>query len=110
MSKGYEWLSINEAFSKESELRLERNINDYCSYGVKPLDEALVCIMPNDLVVIGADSAVGKSELCLQIARHNLHKNKRVALYHLEGGWQEAITRMKWKDICEEYYRTKSKH
>ena len=104
MSNNYEWLTINQAFTKESELREDRNVSDFCSYGIVPLDEAQVCIMPNELVVIGADSAVGKTELCLQIARHNLHQGKRVALYHLEGGWLEAVSRMKWKDICLEYY------
>src|SRR3990167_3863872 len=106
-SYAYEWLSAYEAVKKEYEIRVSRDINKLCTYGIVPLDESLVCIVPNELVVIGANSAVGKTELALQIARHNLHRKKKIAFYHLEGGWLEAISRMKFKDICEIFYRDK---
>src|SRR3990167_1724226 len=98
------FLSWQDCFKKESEYRLNIDIGKLCSYGIKPLDDALVCINKGELVVIGADSGVGKTEAAIQIASHNARLGKKVALYHLEGGYLEAISRMKWRDISQEYY------
>ena len=75
-----------------------------CVFGIKPLDEALISLDKNDLVVIGADSGGGKSEVALRMARVNAKMGRRVALYSLEGGSIQAMRRMKWQDICENYY------
>lgn len=101
------WL---ECFNEESEVRSKIDPNDLCTYGIKCLDDALTCILPNDLVVIGADSGVGKSELGLGIARTNAKRGKRVALFFLEGGHLEAIARMKWCDICDLYFQEYKQH
>lgn len=99
-----DFLSWQDAFKKEAEYRLDTDVSKLCSYGIKPLDDALICINKGELVVIGADSGVGKTEIAIQIASHNAKLGKKVALYHLEGGFREAISRMKWRDICQEYY------
>ena len=99
------FLTWQEAFRKESENRLDTDISKLCTYGIKPLDDALFCINKGELVVIGADSGIGKTEIAIHIASHNAKQGKKVALYHLEGGYREAIARMKWKDICQEFYR-----
>jgi len=96
--------SWKECFKEESETRLDTDINKLCCYGIKPLDDSLGCIRKNELVVIGADSGTGKSELIISIARINAKKGKKVALYYLEGGHLEAMARMKWRDIADEYY------
>lgn len=98
------FLSWQDGFKKESEARLDIDIKKLCTYGIKPLDDALICINKGELVVIGADSGIGKTEVAIQIASNNAKNGKKVALYHLEGGAVEAIARMKWKDICQEYY------
>jgi len=98
------FLSWQECFKKESEYRLDTDLKKLCSYGIKPLDDALICINKGELVIIGADSGVGKTEIAIQIASHNAKRGKKVALYHLEGGYREAISRMKWRDISQEYY------
>lgn len=103
------FLTWKECFQKESESRLNTDLKNLCSYGIKPLDDALICINKGELVVIGADSGVGKTEIAIQIASHNAKLGKKVALYHLEGGYQEAIARMKWRDISQEYYLNHSK-
>lgn len=97
--------SWKEAFHEENIDRLNTNADDLCTYGITPLDDALFRIARNELVVIGADSGVGKSEMGLSIARHNAKNGKRVAVYYLEGGHKEAIARIKWRDIADEYYR-----
>ncbi len=99
-----EWLEFDEAFRREAEQRRDINSDKLCTYGITPLDDALVAIANNELVVIGADSGAGKSEIALHLAQHNAKKGKKVALYYLEGSYQEAIARMKWKDIADEYY------
>lgn len=93
-----------DAFKDESIERLDTDISKLCTFGIKPLDDALICIKKKDLVVIGADSGVGKTELALSIARHNAGRGKKVAVYNLEGGHIEAIQRMKWRDMCSIYF------
>lgn len=89
---------------RTSEKRRGIDVRNICSFGIRPLDDALVGIMKRDFIVIGADSGSGKSELCLQIAVHNVRMGKRVALYFIEGGSEEAIYRIQWKLMCDRYY------
>ena len=93
-----------EAFKEEADYRSNIDFQSLCTYGVKALDDAFVAIAPDELVVIGACSGYGKSELALAISRHNALKGKKVAHYHLEGGYKEAMQRIKWRDICDTYY------
>ena len=105
-----DWLTYNEAYKLEEESRLNTDFKRLCTYGIRALDDPLLAIAKNELVVIGADSGIGKSSLILDIARHNAKKGKKVALFYLEGGFLEAIQRMKWRDICELYYRERATH
>jgi len=105
-----DWLTYGEAYLQEDEQRLNIKPDELCSYGISVLDDPLIGIAKNELVVVGADSGVGKSSLVLDIARHNAGKGKKVALFYLEGGHLEAIQRMKWRDICELYYKEKAEH
>lgn len=105
-----EWKDWSEAFKEEDEKRLNLDFTKLCTYGVNVLDEPLLAIAPNELVVIGADTGMGKSELVLHIARHNAKNGKKVALFYLEGGHLEAIQRMKWRDICEIYYQERNSY
>ena len=93
-----------QAFQDESQDRLDTKIENLCSYGIKPLDDALRCIRKKELVVIGSDSGLGKTEIALNIARHNADLGKKIAVYNLEGGHIEAIQRMKWRDMCNIYF------
>ncbi len=76
-----------------------------CSFGIPILDDALTGILQNDLIVIGADSGVGKSEIALDIAIHNASHGRTVALYFLEGGAEEAINRIRWKMIRRKFFQ-----
>lgn len=93
--------------------RLERSVlspSKFCSFGISVLDDAMRCIFPDDLIVIGADSGAGKSTLALEIAAHNAEKGKTVGVFYLEGGHQEAIRRIKWRAICHEYFLNRSNY
>ena len=99
--------NYEEAFKAEAAHRHNTDFSKLCSYGIKPLDDAMLAINTNELIVIAAGSGVGKTELSLAISRHNALKGKRVAHYNLEGGYKEAIQRMLWRDIVELYYKTR---
>jgi hypothetical protein len=101
--------SWKEQFADERDARFALTPNDLCHYGIKCLDDALCGIFKNDLVVIGADSGCGKSELVLNIARINAQKGKKVVLFYLEGGEMEAMRRLKWRDVVDTYF-TQFKH
>lgn len=102
------WISLEEAFKKETNIRENIDISKLCTFGIKPLDDAFIRICKNDLIVIGADTGRGKSTMALQIAKTNVQKGKKVALYYLEGGYEDAIAQMKWQDIANDYYKNHS--
>jgi hypothetical protein len=96
----------DEVWNSTRQKRQEIDCNKICSFGIRPLDEPLIGIMKKDFIVIGADSGSGKSEVCLKIALHNASRGKKVALYFIEGGAEEAMYRMQWKLICDMYYKS----
>src|SRR3990167_8647623 len=100
--KGYK-----DAFKAETDHRVNTDFNKLGSYGIKPLDDAMLAINTNELIVIAAGSGIGKTELSLAISRHNAIKGKRVAHYNLEGGYIEAIQRMKWREMVDRFFATR---
>jgi replicative DNA helicase len=99
------FITIAEAYREESTVRNNIDKNKICTFGIKPLDDALVGMLKNDLIVIGGDAGCGKSELAISIAQHNARLGRKVMLYFLEGGHEEATARMKWRDMCQEYFK-----
>lgn len=104
MKTPQDWLLWDKAFQLETEYRKDIDPDKLCSYGVQVLDDALFRIGPSELVVIGAETGQGKSDLALSVARHNAIQGRRVAIYFLEGGWMEAMQRLKWWDIAQKFY------
>lgn len=104
--KTHNW---QDTFKAESKERQAIDPDKLCKFGIGHLDDALYGILPNDLVVIGADSGVGKSEVGLTMAQVNAKAGKRVLLYFLEGGNIEAMARIKWRDITRVYFEKHSK-
>ena len=102
------WKSWSEAYKEEEEHRLDIDFHKLCNYGITALDDPLLAIAQNELVVIGADTGMGKTEMVLHIARHNAQNGKKVAIFCLEGGHLEAMQRMKFKDICELYFKQRT--
>jgi hypothetical protein len=103
------FVEYKQAFKDELLYREGIQFNSLCRYGVVPLDDALRAINKRELIVIAAGSGYGKSELALNISRYNAMNGKVVAHYNLEGGYIEAVQRMKWRDICSEYYKMHNK-
>lgn len=97
-------IHLQEAIEREYQERINYDSSKAPTYGITCLDHALRYILPNDLVVLAADTGVGKSEYALGIARHNAKMGKKVYLFYLEGGETEAVRRIKWSDFLTAYY------
>ena len=91
------WTLLDGAIKERRAL----NINNVCKYGVKILDEYLGWILPSELVVIGAETWVGKSELAYTMALKNASNGKRVLLFELEWDINEIALRHTQKLINE---------
>lgn len=78
-------------------------------FGVNYLDKGLLGIRPNDLILIGAYSGAGKSQLCVNIAETNLGLGKKVHFIALEESIFEVERRLKYKALAREYFSDKSR-
>jgi len=97
--------SYKDAMQSAVQYKDSTIFNNLCTYGIKPLDHALLAMAKNELVVIAAGSGYGKTEMALAISRHNAIRGRKVAHFNLEGGSREAIMRLMWRDMCDIYYR-----
>lgn len=85
-------------------LENERSITPY---GIQFLDDALLGISRNELIVIGAGTGFGKTELLTNIAL-NASKTKRVVFFALEAEKREITHRLIYKQFSEDYFALKS--
>lgn len=94
---------ITDRLSDESEYRkwLAKN---KLRYGVKFLDDALRCILADDLILIGALSGAGKSQLCSIIALANMNDGRRVNYIPLESSEFEVQQRLLYPLVMDRYY------
>ena len=100
-------IGFKESFEDAEKQRKSIDFDSLCTYGIKPLDDAMGGINKNELVVVGADSGAGKSELSLSIMNHNIERGKKVGMFYLEGGHREAMYRMIWKELYRRYTKQK---
>ena len=94
----YEWedyvnTSFRDLILKDPDSSLE--------YPIKYLNDALLGIDKSELIVIGADTGLGKTELVNNIAFHNAEKGKNVYLFSLEGDTFDVVNRERYKLFCE---------
>lgn len=72
--------------------------------GISFLDEALIGIGPGDLVVLGAPSGIGKTQLCCLIAKANLEQGRKVHFIALEADEFEIERRIKYQILAHEFF------
>lgn len=72
-----------------------------CDYPIEYLNDALIGIIKSELILIGADSGCGKTEIANQIAFHNAKKKKRVYLFSLEGDRYEVAQRERYRHFAD---------
>lgn len=96
---------INTANSseKEASLRVDSR-KGILQFGLDFLDDALTGILPNDLILIGAGSGAGKTQICTNIALANILKNKRVHFFALEADQHEIARRIKFQIIAKHFF------
>lgn len=70
------------------------------TFGVKFLDRALDCIVPRDVILIGAESGFGKTDLLTICAMNNALVGKRVHYFALEPQPLEIERRIKFKMLA----------
>jgi replicative DNA helicase len=87
---------------KEKLLRDEMGKNP-TRLGVTFLDKAFYGLTRHDLVLIGAKTGVGKTELITSIALSNARNGKKVFLFALEAEEAEIERRFKFKYLSERY-------
>lgn len=72
--------------------------------GISFLDDALIGIGPGDMVLLGAPSGIGKTQLCCNIAKANIDAGRKVHFMALEADEFEIERRIKFQIIAREYF------
>lgn len=79
----------------------KRSLNYYNSF----LDDILRGMLPHDLVLLGAPTGMGKTDLALNIAASNATQGKRVAYFALEAEPRELERRTKYSLLSRRLYQ-----
>ena len=79
-------------------------IGSKLSYGVEYLDDATRGIFPDDLILLGAPSGAGKTQLCCNIALANLAAGRKVHYIALEASEWEIEHRLKYPLVAERFF------
>lgn len=74
------------------------------TFGNDFLDDAMIGILPNDNILIGAGSGAGKSQFCCSIARANVEKGKRIHFIALEAEAFEIERRIKYQLFAKHFF------
>lgn len=74
------------------------------SFGVKFLDDAMLGILPNDLVLVGASSGAGKTQFCCNMALANVTLGKTVHYIALEADRFEIDRRIKFQILSKHFF------
>lgn len=93
----------SDCWQSEIDARIDARTN-VLSFGVKFLDEACEGILENDLILIGAHSGGGKTQLCVNIAKANVELGKKVHYIALEAEPLEIERRIKYQLFCKYLY------
>lgn len=90
----------------DGELQERRDLKQRAlQYHVGFLDDCLRAILPHDLVLIGAPSGVGKTDLALNIATSNAWAKKRVHYFALEAEDRELERRVKFSLLTRKLHQ-----
>ena len=75
------------------------------SFGIDFLDDAMIGIMPSDLILIGAPAGVGKTHFCCNLAYQNVSLGKRVHYIALEAEQYEIERRIKFQIFADLFFK-----
>lgn len=95
----------NVADEASEEIEDRRSTKDrLLPLGIDFLDDALYGIFPNDLILVGASSGLGKTQLMCNIALSVLEEGKKVHYIALEAEPFEISRRMKYRHFADSFY------
>lgn len=97
------FVSASERLSGERAERMALVAREL-SFGVGFLDDALGGILPHDLVLLGARTGAGKTQLASLVAQSNAERGKRVAYFALEAEPREIERRLKYRALVARYF------
>lgn len=89
---------------EEIEKRQPELYKKLLKFGVPYLDDACRGILPDDLILLGAKSGVGKTQFCVNLALSNLTDGKRVHMLALEAGINEIGERLAYTLTANFYF------
>ncbi len=69
--------------------------------GVKVIDDVFGGVKKNDVILVGARTGIGKTELISDMAMNASHQGRRVHIFSLESENQEVEMRMAFKKISQ---------
>ena len=94
----YEWEDYVNTSFRDLILKDSYNVPEY---PISYLNDALLGIDRSELIVIGADTGIGKTALANDIAMFNAEKGKNVYLFSLEGDTFDVVNRERYKLFCD---------
>lgn len=97
------FLSASESSKNEVSGRINGR-EKLLTFGIDYLDDAMAGILPNDLVLVGAGSGAGKTQLCCNIAMANIANGKRVHYVALEAELYEIERRIKYGFFAKYFF------
>ena len=100
------WASSPDRLDGELEERLADAANSL-KYNNAFLDDQLRAILPTDLIVLGAPTGMGKTDLALNIATTNAFLGKRVHYFALEAEPRELERRTKFSMLSRALYEAR---
>ena len=89
-----------EASNYEPSVSLERS----CIFGLDCLDDGLKRIFSDDLILIGAPTGMGKTQLCAHLAVENAKIGKKVYYVALEASENEIKDRILYRLYTKHYF------
>ncbi len=103
-------VALSDSWRTERADRIGRK-DKLMTYGVSFLDDCFTGIANDDLIIIGAGTGVGKTQLALQIAVSAAKNNKKVLFFALESTKFELARRIKfaffYNELKEKYGRAR---
>lgn len=97
-----EMLSFNHATAFEDEVADRKELIAKAFYtGIPVMDELFDSILPNDLILLGARSGSGKTELLTQIGQNVTKQGRYVDFFALEASKFEIHRRIKYRIAAE---------
>lgn len=95
--------AFDERLLNESQSRYKAG-EKILKFGVSFLDDALSGIYTDDLVVMGAKTGLGKTQLAMHIALANAKEGRNVVYFALEAAEYEIERRIKYQAICDRFF------